>query len=64
MVSAEGSVVDLSALLSQYWIIISSLTQASSLPLSIIIVGVGAADFASMEHLDGDDKLLEYQGRK
>eukprot|EP00045_Choanoeca_perplexa_P013309 m.150285 g.150285 ORF g.150285 m.150285 type:complete len:586 (+) comp16314_c0_seq1:94-1851(+) len=43
---------------------VRAIVEASSLPLSIIIVGVGGADFASMEHLDGDDQLLEYQGRK
>ena len=30
----------------------------SRLPASIIIVGVGNANFDSMEELDGDDKLL------
>jgi hypothetical protein len=40
------------------------IAQASSLPLSIIIVGVGRADFSSMEALDSDEKLLEYMGRR
>jgi hypothetical protein len=31
------------------------LAQASQLPLSVIIVGVGAADFSQMVQLDGDD---------
>ena len=30
---------------------------ASALPMSIIIVGVGSADFAMMEELDSDDKV-------
>lgn len=30
----------------------------SRLPLSIIIVGVGPADFKAMELLDGDDGVL------
>ena len=30
----------------------------SELPCSIIIVGVGDADFESMETLDGDDEAL------
>ena len=32
-------------------------TEASELPISIIIVGVGDADFSDMERLDADDKL-------
>lgn len=32
--------------------------QASKLPMSIIIVGVGNADFAAMEFLDGDNRRL------
>lgn len=32
--------------------------NASSYPLSIIIVGVGPADFTSMNELDSDDRLL------
>lgn len=33
--------------------------RASRLPMSIIIVGVGNANFASMNELDADDKLLK-----
>jgi len=32
--------------------------EASTLPLSIIIVGVGSADFSAMEELDGDTVRL------
>ena len=32
--------------------------QLSELPCSIIIVGVGNADFSAMEELDGDDGIL------
>ncbi|XP_056461549.1 copine-1 isoform X1 [Gadus macrocephalus] len=35
-----------------------AVVRASRLPLSIIIVGVGPADFKAMELLDGDDGLL------
>ncbi|KAK7498760.1 hypothetical protein BaRGS_00009852, partial [Batillaria attramentaria] len=35
-----------------------AIVQASSLPLSIIIVGVGQADFTDMHILDGDDGVL------
>jgi len=35
------------------------IVQASDLPMSIIIVGVGNADFDAMDELDGDGKLLK-----
>jgi len=37
---------------------IDAIIDASGMPLSIIIVGVGQADFASMHRLDSDDHLL------
>jgi len=40
---------------------VSSIVKASSLPLSIIIIGVGNADFQLMEDLDSDDALLTDQ---
>ncbi|XP_037082721.1 copine-8-like, partial [Pollicipes pollicipes] len=40
-----------------------AIVEASCLPLSIIIVGVGSADFAAMEELDGDVVRLSYNGR-
>eukprot|EP00298_Acanthocystis_sp_HF-20_P012828 c20075_g1_i1.p1 GENE.c20075_g1_i1~~c20075_g1_i1.p1 ORF type:complete len:537 (+),score=189.63 c20075_g1_i1:42-1613(+) len=43
---------------------IGSIIDASSLPMSIIIVGVGSADFSEMNRLDSDDKLLSINGRK
>ncbi|KAI1243491.1 hypothetical protein IHE44_0001116 [Lamprotornis superbus] len=36
----------------------SAIVNASKLPMSIIIVGVGGADFDAMEFLDGDDGVL------
>eukprot|EP00064_Thunnus_orientalis_P014578 superscaffoldBa00002551_g14624 len=36
----------------------TAIVDASHLPMSIIIVGVGGADFSAMEFLDSDDKLL------
>mmetsp|Transcript_5377 Transcript_5377/g.9894 ORF Transcript_5377/g.9894 Transcript_5377/m.9894 type:complete len:156 (+) Transcript_5377:1208-1675(+) len=36
----------------------SLIVEASTLPLSIIIVGVGRADFSKMEELDSDGALL------
>jgi len=37
---------------------IDQIVRGSSLPLSIIIVGVGEADFSSMDVLDADDNPL------
>ena len=34
------------------------IVQLSKLPCSIIIVGIGNADFSAMEELDGDDGVL------
>ena len=35
-----------------------AIVDASALPMSLIIVGVGAADFSDMEMLDGEDGVL------
>ena len=37
---------------------IDEIVRGSKLPLSIIIVGVGAADFESMDQLDADETPL------
>jgi len=37
---------------------IDEIVRGSTLPLSIIIVGVGEADFSSMDVLDADDEPL------
>ncbi|CAD6194525.1 unnamed protein product [Caenorhabditis auriculariae] len=39
-----------------------AIIEASGLPLSIIIVGVGNDAFESMDELDSDDRLLSHQG--
>lgn len=36
-----------------------SIVNSSKLPMSIIIVGVGEADFKAMEFLDGDNGVLK-----
>ena len=36
--------------------------RCANLPMSIIIVGVGNADFGKMEILDGDDGLYNSRG--
>ncbi|XP_031627963.1 copine-8-like [Contarinia nasturtii] len=40
-----------------------AIINASSLPISIIIVGVGNADFENMDELDGDNARLYADGR-
>ena len=37
---------------------VDAIVRASTLPLSIVIVGVGSADFSAMNALDGDDSVL------
>lgn len=41
----------------------NAIIDASKLPISIIIVGVGSADFAAMDELDSDDIRLSVNGR-
>ena len=38
--------------------------EASDYPMSIIIIGVGNANFEDMERLDADKKALQFNGRK
>ena len=38
---------------------LAAIVYASNLPMSIIIVGVGAADFTAMDILDGDEGVLK-----
>ena len=40
---------------------IDQVVRGSNLPVAIIIVGVGDADFSSMEILDGDEEALYSQ---
>ena len=37
---------------------LSAIVYTSTLPMSVIIVGVGVADFGAMNSLDGDDGVL------
>ncbi len=44
---------------------VEALVKGSFLPLSVIIIGVGDADFTKMERLDGDDEpLIAKNGRR
>jgi hypothetical protein len=40
------------------------IVEASELPLSIIIVGIGYADFGKMQTLDGDEVRLKNSSNK
>lgn len=51
LIITDGMITDMQQTVNQICI-------SSRLPTSIIIVGVGQADFTSMEQLDGDDGLL------
>jgi len=37
---------------------INSLVEASYLPISVIIIGIGDADFTNMNRLDADEEIL------
>ena len=37
---------------------IDQIVRGSKLPMAVVIVGVGDADFSNMEQLDGDDEAL------
>lgn len=43
---------------------VSSIVASSRLPMSIIIIGIGNADFTNMEILDGDNGLIDCNGKK
>lgn len=51
LIITDGAIMDMQQT-------IDTLVRASRLPLSVIIVGVGDADFSSMERLDADEKML------
>eukprot|EP00768_Dysnectes_brevis_P007744 gnl/Dysnectes_brevis/665_a733_2007.p1 GENE.gnl/Dysnectes_brevis/665_a733_2007~~gnl/Dysnectes_brevis/665_a733_2007.p1 ORF type:complete len:537 (+),score=166.02 gnl/Dysnectes_brevis/665_a733_2007:34-1644(+) len=51
LVVTDGAISDLSAT-------IHALCEASAAPMAVVIVGVGAADFSSMDRLDADEARL------
>ena len=58
MIITDGQITDFDATKQ-------AIVEASTLPLSIIIVGVGNADFSTMDRLDGDDNpLVDGRGKK
>ena len=62
MIITDGVITDFQATVDQ-------IVRASDLPMSILIVGVGEADFDQMEQLDADvtplysNKFKKYQSR-
>ncbi|GAB4817389.1 hypothetical protein N2152v2_004435 [Parachlorella kessleri] len=56
LILTDGAIMDMSATMQ-------AIVDASALPLSILIVGVGQADFSAMEVLDGDRQALRAGGR-
>jgi hypothetical protein len=54
MIITDGKISDLDKTIDQ-------IVRGSSLPLSIIIVGVGEADFSTMDILDADEEPLYSQ---
>eukprot|EP00055_Hartaetosiga_balthica_P000750 m.137376 g.137376 ORF g.137376 m.137376 type:complete len:522 (-) comp11630_c0_seq1:134-1699(-) len=55
LIITDGAISDLGATKQ-------AIITASGLPLSIIIVGVGSANFDAMVALDGDDGVLQHNG--
>jgi hypothetical protein len=55
LIITDGVITDINETLD-------AIVTASSLPLSIIIVGVGGADFSTMEFLDADRSALTSRG--
>lgn len=51
LILTDGSIHDMQKTID--WVV-----EGSYLPLSIIIIGIGDADFSLMEQLDSDDQLL------
>ena len=51
LIITDGAITDMNDTIRE-------IVKASNYPLSIVIVGVGAANFDSMETLDGDDRRL------
>eukprot|EP00835_Amoeboradix_gromovi_P001861 NODE_94_length_21515_cov_0.130417.p11 type:complete len:148 gc:universal NODE_94_length_21515_cov_0.130417:719-276(-) len=56
MITTDGEITDMDAT-------VDVIIDACNCPLSIVIVGVGNADFSKMKLLDGDQKPLSLNGR-
>ena len=56
LVICDGTINDMEATIHE-------LVELSGLPASVIIIGVGGADFSDMNQLDNDGKLFKSKGR-
>lgn len=56
LIITDGEINDLDAT-------IDAIVDATALPMSIVIVGVGSANFANMDALDNDGQLLKSRGK-
>ena len=56
LILTDGEIHDMSAVKEMI------VQAANSLPLSIIIIGIGNADFTNMQILDGDNGLVSDTG--
>lgn len=56
LVLTDGEITDMDRTIGE-------IVEASTLPLSIVIVGIGDADFTKMNVLDADDVPLEANGK-
>lgn len=56
LILTDGEITDMDAT-------ISSIVDASYLPMSIVIVGIGDANFGKMDILDGDDATLRTRSK-
>lgn len=57
VVMTDGEIHDMKS-------VIDTVIQASRLPISIIIIGIGQASFAKMQCLDGNQGLVNSKGEK
>ncbi|KAJ6250416.1 copine [Anaeramoeba flamelloides] len=56
LILTDGDITDMNETMS-------AIIEASDLPISIVIVGIGQENFDSMEKLDSDENLLTYNGK-
>eukprot|EP01080_Neovahlkampfia_damariscottae_P002551 gene2551-3513_t len=57
LILTDGVINDMDATIEQ-------IVKASYLPVSIVIIGIGDADFKNMDMLDSDNETLEVDGKK
>ena len=57
LILTDGEITDMNRTIEE-------IVEASFLPMSIVIVGIGPADFSKMDVLDADDVSLEAHGKQ